>query len=197
MYHKLRSHRANIGIPGTGQAYVVFGSNTGEPANIDPSSLDGSNGFVLNGMAYDRIGWSVSAGDVNGDGLDDMITGAPFAEPIVNLLNVDQAYVVFGSNTGMPASIDLSFLDGSNGFVLIGMENDRTGWSVIAGDVNVDGLDDMIIGAARARPNGSIDADQTYAVFGSSVSWPASFELSSLNGNNGFTVNGIAGEFSG
>ena len=47
------------------------------PANIDLSSLDGSNGFKLSGAAANDIsGWSVaSAGDVDGDGFADLIVG--------------------------------------------------------------------------------------------------------------------------
>ena len=53
------------------------------PANIDLSSLDGSNGFKLSGAAADdHSGYSVaSAGDVNGDGFDDLIIGARGADP--------------------------------------------------------------------------------------------------------------------
>jgi hypothetical protein len=53
------------------------------PANIDHSSLDGSNGFKLSGVAErDLSGHSVaSAGDVNGDGFADLVVGAPRADP--------------------------------------------------------------------------------------------------------------------
>jgi hypothetical protein len=53
------------------------------PANIDLSSLDGTTGFKLSGAAaIDRSGFSVaSAGDVNGDGFDDVIVGAYRADP--------------------------------------------------------------------------------------------------------------------
>ena len=56
---------------------------SGFAANIDLSSLDGSNGFKLSGVAaYDEAGYSVaSAGDVNGDGFADLIIGALYADP--------------------------------------------------------------------------------------------------------------------
>ena len=66
------------------------------------SDLNGSNGFAINGIgAYDLSGLSVSsAGDVNGDGFDDLIIGAIWARPN-GIIYAGQSYVVFGSNSGL------------------------------------------------------------------------------------------------
>jgi hypothetical protein len=183
------------GINAAGQSYVVFGSNTGFAAGLNLSDLNGSNGFAINGIAADDwSGWSVSsAGDVNGDGIDDLIIGARNASP--NGINsAGQSYVVFGSNSGFGAGLDLSALNGSNGFAINGIAAyDDSGRSVSsAGDVNGDGFDDLIIGARRADPNGLLDAGQSYVVFGSNSGFGAGLDLSTLNGSNGFAINGIA-----
>ncbi|MGJ5630252.1 cadherin-like domain-containing protein [Nostoc sp. CALU 1950] len=83
-----------------GSSYVVFGSNSGFDAQFNLSSLDGSNGFVINGIARsDNSGYSVSsAGDVNGDGFDDLIIGAPNAD-LNGQLDAGSSYVVFGFQT--------------------------------------------------------------------------------------------------
>ncbi len=63
---------------GGGAAYVVFGTDAGFAQTVPLSSLDGNNGFRLNGGSgiSDSAGISVSsAGDFNGDGIDDLIVG--------------------------------------------------------------------------------------------------------------------------
>ena len=183
------------GMSYAGQSYVVFGSNSGFGASFNLSALNGSNGFAINGIAaYDNSGSSVSsAGDVNGDGFDDLIIGASGADPN-GIYNAGQSYVVFGSNSGFGASFNLSALNGSNGFAINGIaSSDHSGSSVSsAGDVNGDGFDDLIIGARTADPNGMNYAGQSYVVFGSNSGFGASFNLSALNGSNGFAINGIA-----
>ena len=107
------------------------------------------------------------AGDINGDGLADLIIGAEDAAPN-GKDRAGESYVVFGRSGGFEAALELSALDGTNGFVINGIdERDRSGRSVSgAGDVNGDGIDDLIIGAPSAGPNGNKDAGESYVVFG-------------------------------
>ena len=85
---------------------------------ISLSSLNGANGFILNGInSIDESGFSVaSAGDVNGDGIDDLIVGAPPATSFAG-----QSYVIFGSKNRWSSPISLLSLNGANGFILNGI----------------------------------------------------------------------------
>ncbi|AUB36635.1 Ca2+-binding protein, RTX toxin-related [Nostoc flagelliforme CCNUN1] len=186
-----------------GQSYVVFGGkNLGSGGSLNLSDLNGTNGFLINGIAqYDNSGKVSNAGDINGDGIDDLIIGAPQADPNGNSY-AGQSYVVFGGrNLGSGGSLNLSDLNGTNGFLINGIaEFDFSGGSVSnAGDINGDGIDDLIIGASGASPNGIFQAGQSYVVFGGkNLGSGGSLNLSDLNGTNGFLINGIAeGDFSG
>jgi hypothetical protein len=176
-----------------GAGYVVFGSDEAWASSLNVSDLDGTNGFVINGVsAGDGLGTSVSAaGDINADGMDDLIIGAPLADP--NGEGSGASYVVFGSNEAWAGSLDLSSLDGTNGFAIHGVSaGDSSGTSVsAAGDINVDGVEDLIIGAPLADPNGE-DAGASYVVFGSEEAWGNALNLSGLDGGNGFVINGVS-----
>ncbi len=138
----------------------------------------GTGGFVINGQsAGDFSGWSVaSAGDINGDGFDDLIVGAYRADPAGGT-EAGKSYVVFGKSSGFGASINLFAIKaGTGGFVINGQSAlDRSGVSVAsAGDVNGDGFDDLIIGARFADPAGGRYAGKSYVVFGTGGGFGAS-----------------------
>ena len=175
-----------------GRSYVVFGK-AGTAAMELASIAAGTGGFVINGQAASDIsGYSVaSAGDVNGDGLADLIVGAQSSDPASGL-DAGRSYVVFGK--AGTAAIDLaSIAAGTGGFVINGQAaNDHSGVSAAsAGDVNGDGLGDLIVGAHVSDPANGVDAGRSYVVFGKAGT--TAIDLASVAlGTGGFVINGQA-----
>ena len=154
-----------------GGSYVVFGKATDFDAAMDLANLDGSNGFQLNSATsgFPSVAFS-SAGDVNGDGFDDLIIGLPEASSYDGTGDRSGAsYVMFGKASGFDAIVSLSSLIDNNGLLIRGVDRyDMAGNSVSgAGDINGDGFDDLIIGAPGADPNGR-DSGSSYIIFGRS-----------------------------
>ena len=102
-----------------------------------------------------------AAGDINGDGLDDIIVGATGTNSYAGA-----AYVIFGSTDGFNASLSLGDLTGEQGFALYGANAgaDAVGISAnAAGDINGDGYDDILVGSYDVNSGG---AGVTYVVYG-------------------------------
>lgn len=179
----------------------MFGRVLGFPARLDLLDLDGSDGFRIVGVdPGDQSGAAVSAaGDVDGDGIDDLIIGAPGASP-GKRDGAGESYVVFGRPAGFPERLHLVDLDGSDGFRIVGIDaGDGSGTAVRgAGDVDGDGFDDLLIGAPGADPGGRQDAGETYVVLGRAGGFPERLYLADLDGVDGFRIVGIdAGDRSG
>ncbi len=190
-----------------GEVYVIFGQTSGFASNTYLSSLNGTNGFTINGDdAGDALGGStiassefanpLSVGDFNGDNYDDILVSARSADS-----DDGAVYLIYGQSSGFASQFEVSALNGTTGFVIApGSANDALGTAVdITGDINGDGLKDIIVSALNGDPNGSTNAGETYIIFGTqSASWGSTLEVSDLNGTNGFTINGAeANSYSG
>jgi len=187
----------------SGRVFVMFGrgQNKPFPAALQMGELQPNDGVFIEGaVAYSYAGDSITSGDVNGDGISDMLIGAPGLGPVTNPPVIGRAYVIFGrGDIGATQPLSLSSLGGEVGMELLGeVEKEFTGVSVIMSDVNGDELDDMIIAAEAAQiassPFPANKAGKVYVVYGYSdlgkPSTPGSFELSTLNGTNGLVLLG-------
>ncbi|MFC7049706.1 cadherin domain-containing protein [Emcibacter nanhaiensis] len=190
------------GIIVSGASYLIFGGADLE--NIDLATLEPGTsdaGIMITGAETgDGSGFSVSAaGDVNGDGYDDVIIGATGEDTGGDLAGA--AYVIYGGDS--LANLDLASIeggDGSAGIAIYGAEaSDLTGTSVSsAGDVNGDGYADLII-SSKGEDTGGNNAGATYVIYGgASLDHISLSDIESGDGSEGFVIyGGEAGDLSG
>ena len=228
----------------SGSAYIIFGSSNPYPNPFDLTTLDGTNGFVVSGIAYDERRGSTIAGvgDINGDGIDDVIIGSsntnadeiviygttsfpalftinsingtngflidtPGSNQVAGLGDVNgdgmndfiintphfsgQAWILFGRSSNFPASISSSWLDGNKGFKTSSFPGDRSSYKIgAAGDINHDGFKDILIGNWD-----SSDPAISFCLFGKGTPFPALVDLTALDGTDGFSIDNNGGNF--
>ena len=142
------------------------------PSNqLELSDLTPPMGFTINGAhTSSQSEYAVSsAGDVNTDGIDDLIIGVRYASPGPGKNRAGVSYVIFGSSLLTHLSkLKLVELTSPEGLVINGAKaGDFSGTSVSsAGDINADGIDDLVIGAIRSTFDKS-QAGVSYVIFGS------------------------------
>ena len=149
------------------EIYIVFGADS-IPVNLlnrlHKQTTD-AGGLRLFAEDLDALNFRVwkdefsMGGDVNGDGYDDLILGGS--------AGAGKIYVVFGTESTDAINLD-DISQGIGGFLINGEAGgDRAGWAVnSSGDINGDGLTDIVIGAFRKTDEGQNEAGAAYVLFG-------------------------------
>lgn len=168
-----------IGGDEAGAAYIIYGTPTVPTTPLAAQSIATTTDYrttEFTGFGGDKLGSTVSAGpDINGDGIDDIIIGAPFAS------GVGSTYVVFGGTTPQTTLEDL---DGTDGFAIDGVS---VASLEMLGDVSGDGIGDLGIVSTTG---------DVYIVFGIDTLGPdgvfdPNVDVTMLNGVNGIALTGL------
>jgi hypothetical protein len=154
-----------------GRVYVFYGGSDFEKVHELDLASDVYDFTLTGAEGFSRAGNALAMGDVNGDGKADLIVGAPFAgrkpgtPPGGERTTIGEVYVVFG---GKQLSGELNVAASAPGLVLAGPEAlGQFGSAVAAGDVNGDGIDDVIVSAHRSGASlGRAEAGAVYVFFG-------------------------------
>ena len=161
-----------IGVPGedigsrrdAGLVMIMHGQSTGlgTPKDLHQgkSSIKGS------AEAGDLFGSSVATGDINADGYDDLVVGAP-GEGIGKRNDAGLIHVFYGSETGLTTTNDKGYSQNTPGVNGGSEPGDLFGESVAIGDVNGDGFGDVIIGAPGEGIGKRNNAGIIHVLFGS------------------------------
>lgn len=159
---------APFGNNGRGQVFVVYGRNRAEfPSNL---SLVAQADVTVSGATNTWLGASVIAGDLNHDNIDDLLIGAPDVDPDHgDVPDTEEAsapgtvYALFGGS--LDSNIDLSSSNDAADLTLLGAAvDDWLGRGLAVSDLDGDGFNELIAGAAAVDYSGRDDAGAVYVV---------------------------------
>ncbi len=164
-----------IGVPGAdtpgyqnlGAVVILYNSPTGINT-ADSQWLDRSKASIY-GTPQDNLyfGISLASGDFNGDGYDDLAVGAPYSDTPNNKPDAGDVSVFYGSSRGLRVSvgwISSVYQD------MLGRKSevrDGFGTSLVVGDFNGDGNDDLAVGAPYEDVGDIVDAGEVDVIYGS------------------------------
>jgi hypothetical protein len=162
-----------IGVPGedigsirdAGAVNVLYGSANGLTASRDQIWHQNSNSVQGVSEAYDRFGWSLSAGDFNGDGHADLAIGVP-TEDIGNITDAGGVALIPGSSSGLSAERDQFWHQNSLTIAGACEIGDRFGESLASADFDRDGYDDLAVGVPREDLGSTREAGVINVLYG-------------------------------
>ncbi len=150
------AYKASLNDQRVGKTYIVYGK-----PDIDLQEIDFSENKadleIYGESDGGGFGLSLSSFDVNNDGFDDLLVGAPFASS-VNQFDSGLVYVYLGSKRGLSDTSTMMFLGQTM--------NESFGSSIEGGDLNGDGLNDVVISAYTANVGSLEQAGRVYIYFG-------------------------------
>jgi len=126
-----------------GAVQVLYGGPKGLTAR-DQVWHQGKKGVPGSNEADDLFGWALAAGDFDGDGFADLAVGAP-NEDVGDARGAGDVVLLRGSRAGLTSAGAEKIRQGRAGLPSQPGQAEGFGWRLVAGDVNGDGPDDLVV----------------------------------------------------
>lgn len=183
-----------------GEVVVFYGMAENRTQDFSRAELSENDGFKLTGSGSDEfLGFSMAADDLNSDGFDELIIGAPLTDYKDNNTSGEEfgiIYVLPGINTNREVEISTDTLSNLGAFTLVSDREDfqqfEIGRSIATGDVNDDGFDDIVIGSGETDGR---SLGNSYVVLGAADLPEDEISLLNLSSEQGFIIYGERDRF--
>lgn len=183
-----------------GEVVVFYGMAENRTQDFSRAELSENDGFKLTGSGSDEfLGFSMAADDLNSDGFDELIIGAPLTDYKDNNSSGEEfgiIYVLPGINTNREVEISTDTLSNLGAFTIVSDREDfqefEIGRTVATGDVNDDGFDDLVIGSGTS---GGRSLGNSYVVLGAADLPEDEISLLNLSSEQGFIIYGERDRF--
>jgi hypothetical protein len=165
-----------IGVPGedlgsslqnAGAVNVLYGTREGLSADDDQLWTQDSSGVSGSADPNDNFGWSLAAGDFDGDGYADLAISAPF-DSVGSADHAGAVHILYGSRDGLRAADNQRLHQDTSGMRDKAENDDLFGLSLTSGDFDGDGYFDLAIGVPYENLDDRSDAGAVHVVYGSS-----------------------------
>jgi hypothetical protein len=159
--------RENVGtISDAGAVNVIYGGAGGLSATGNQLWSQDSAGVQGVAQSDNRFGWSLAAGDFNGDGRADLAVGVPGEDFAGSGPGTGAVNVLYGGAGGLSATGNQLWHQGTSGVLGAGAASDEFGWSLTAGDFNGDGRADLAAGVPGENVGAISDAGAVNVLYG-------------------------------
>jgi uncharacterized protein (TIGR03437 family) len=171
-----------------GVVNVIYGGPGGLTSAGNQLWEQGAGGIDGNAESGDRFGVTVAAGDLNGDGYDDLVVGASGEDDDRGIV-----HAIYGSASGLTPQGNQAWRQGDNGIGDSAESGDVFGFSLAVGDFNGDGFDDVAAGGPGEEGTEGL----VIVIFGSAGGLTSNGNQRWREGEDGLLGEGEGGDFFG